>query len=327
MAVVASCSAADSYPCASSGDTVSATAGLEKSPWRCSGGKAVAGFEPSPRRSRIVESYSGCVSRRSGVAPGEGTLSIAHAASVIAEPLPIPLEPPLAPPPPTPLPREPPPSPIDPIHAAIASPAPSTFTGTSHGRMRRTITKSKPIHPRSSSLKGYFDPRSLCRKVPTGIHRHAIWRAPCGPESQHASDAMRIDRNLVDPRFEHLCARLIFLPSDPDLVEVGEQIRVLRRAAVLHAGVGGERRVRHGIPPERGLVGVALVHPLDAEPPVERNGNGSALGIVVRVRPVARAAVGLVVGSNAEEVLAVLQLPAHPDLSGDAGAARRDHRP
>ncbi len=113
-----------------------ATAVFEKSPCRWSGGNADAGFELSPRRSRTELSYSDCVSRLSGEAPGDSVVQTACVVDVPGPPLPPapPRRSPLAPPVPPPV-----PSPIEPTQAAMASPGARSFTGESHGLSRRTM--------------------------------------------------------------------------------------------------------------------------------------------------------------------------------------------
>src|SRR5207249_272362 len=97
-------------------------------------------------------------------------------------------------------------------------------------------------------------------------------------------------------------------------------------AAVL-AGRGRQRGVLDAVPPEAGLVAVALVHPLDAQPLLLGHTVGARVRVPVGQRPVARAVVLAVVGADTEVVHPALQLAAQADLAGDAGAGGRAEGP
>src|SRR6185312_72021 len=109
---------------------------------------------------------------------------------------------------------------------------------------------------------------------------------------EHATDALYIDRDLVDPQIEGHAAVLVLGPAEPDARElrqnVGDLLPAVRRLG------RRERRVRYTVPPELGLVRRAVVPPLDAHPLVGRHRPRPAVRIVIRVRPVAGPAVGAV---------------------------------
>src|SRR5262245_50198417 len=111
--------------------------------------------------------------------------------------------------------------------------------------------------PRPEGRYGHASLRSHgeTRSPSTGFPQRALVR-----RSEHAADALAVERDLVDPEVEALRARLILVPAQPDVGERGQHVRVLLAAAVPLGG-GGERRVLDPVPPEPGLVVLAVVQP------------------------------------------------------------------
>src|SRR5579884_16442 len=317
---------------------------LENEPTFWSGGNASAGFDVSPSRSRTVLLYSARVNRRSGATPGDGVVHTALACAPECESrlasgarmsLPsAPIEPTQAP------------AAIAATPAIATMPDPPTArSGVGHGRRPRTMSDLKRQRSDAVELKVRRDaqrtancragvtlkPFERRRRADEGRQAHAVSSGVSGPAegpsraSEHAPDAARVDRDLVDPELEGLGARLVLLPSEPYAGKLRQPIRV--RVPAVHRQRRRERRVRRRVPPELRIARVALVHPLEANPLAGRHRAGRAVRVVVRSRPIPGPAVGAVVGADAEEVPSVLELSAHADLAGHPRSAGRDHRP
>src|SRR5687767_12253011 len=82
--------------------------------------------------------------------------------------------------------------------------------------------------------------------------------------SARAADALAVDRELVDPDVEDVRgrARQVLPPTDENLRELGQLIRVVGATVVLGGRVKG--RMFHAVGPETALVVFAVVQPLDA---------------------------------------------------------------